>query len=228
METVGAIIPVYNEASSFYGNLPYISRMFTPLNEAVMNGILQKIIWVDDGSTDNTAGLIKKAIKGDQEILSHDYNRGKAAAFFTGFRAMQDIMDLILTLDADILNLTNEKITDFLSYMNPYLDMVVLEYAQIEGQPNSMWSGVRIIRRDVLLELFNPRNPNYGALMKIFNPEQKENYGYGLEIVLNRLISEEKTLTAREIPLTSRRPGGGQFDITKIASDFFYVTELIE
>ena len=226
MERVGAIIPVYNEASSFYGNLQYISRMFTPLNDAVVNGILQTIVWVDDGSTDSTASLIKKSIKGNQELLSHQENRGKAAAFLTGFKEVQDL-DLILTLDADFIDLTVEKISDFLSYMNPYLDMLILEYKQLEGECTAMWSGVRAIRSSSLQELLNTENPNYDTWMKIFDPDSARHHGYGLEVALNRLVDEEKTLIVSEISLTSRRPGGGQFDVTKIVDDFKYASEII-
>ncbi|MBW2980337.1 glycosyltransferase family 2 protein [Candidatus Woesearchaeota archaeon] len=58
------------------------------------------ILVIDDGSTDNSYGVIKK-IKGIK-ILRHKHNKGKGAALKTGFKhAVKNNFDAVITIDAD-------------------------------------------------------------------------------------------------------------------------------
>lgn len=81
-----ALIPGYNEA-------PRIGAVVAAAREHL------RVIVVDDGSSDATAGVARAA---GAEIIEQRPNQGKGAALRAGFRrALDEGADAILTLDAD-------------------------------------------------------------------------------------------------------------------------------
>lgn len=86
-KTVSVIIPAYNEDAS-------IGDTITEVPEFV-----DRIIVVDDGSTDATASIAQDR---GAEIYSHRVNRGVGAAFDTGRRAaLRANADIMVNIDAD-------------------------------------------------------------------------------------------------------------------------------
>lgn len=85
MQKVTAIIPAYNEQISI-GSMVLNTKQY-----------VNRIIVVDDGSTDKTAEIGKLA---GAEVISHPKNMGKGVALKTGFKAAID-SDIIVTLDGD-------------------------------------------------------------------------------------------------------------------------------
>lgn len=81
------VIPVFNEEHTISKTLKDVSKY------------VDKIIVVDDGSTDNTSNIIK----GKKVILiKHLVNLGQGAALQTGFEYVKQIdSDIIVTFDAD-------------------------------------------------------------------------------------------------------------------------------
>jgi glycosyltransferase involved in cell wall biosynthesis len=69
MKNIWVIIPGFNEAR-------YLTKV---LDKTIK--FHQNIIFVDDGSSDNTASIASKKIK---QVLVHDVNLGKGAALKTG------------------------------------------------------------------------------------------------------------------------------------------------
>jgi glycosyltransferase involved in cell wall biosynthesis len=83
---VGIVIPALNESATILGVV-----------EAV--GIYGVPIVVDDGSTDDTAELAKRA---GAVVVSHDRNRGYDAALNSGFKKAAELgSEVIITVDAD-------------------------------------------------------------------------------------------------------------------------------
>jgi glycosyltransferase involved in cell wall biosynthesis len=84
---IAVIIPVYNHGS----------RVQAVVEKA--KGLGFPVIVVNDGSTDDTAGMLD-AIDGIRR-LDHARNRGKGAALMTGMRLAAGFADYAVTLDAD-------------------------------------------------------------------------------------------------------------------------------
>ena len=84
---IGVIIPAFNEAET----IPHLIKHLLPL--------VNEVVVVDDGSTDNTAEEAKA--KGAQ-VLRHPKRMGKGAALRTGFQyALNEGFHAVITMDAD-------------------------------------------------------------------------------------------------------------------------------
>ena len=101
------VIPLYNEAES-------LERLYQEISEVVeANHYDCEIIFVDDGSTDQSWRTIEKLASNDPRVHGIQFRRnfGKAAALQAGFRAATG--EIVVTLDADLQDDPRE-IPDFL------------------------------------------------------------------------------------------------------------------
>ncbi len=87
------VVPVCNEAE----NVEPLAREI----EAALNGRSYEMIFVDDGSTDETAAILKKlkASMPALRVLSHSFRSGQSAAVASGVRAAR--APWVATLDGD-------------------------------------------------------------------------------------------------------------------------------
>lgn len=97
--TFSAVVPAYNENQRF-------NRV---VEELLKIKQLNDLVFVDDGSTDGTSVAAKK-YQADPRFhyIRHTKNKGKGAALQTGVKNAQN--EVILFLDADLANITAEKI----------------------------------------------------------------------------------------------------------------------
>ena len=87
------VVPVCNEAE----NVEPLAREI----DAALNGRSYEMIFIDDGSTDETAAILK-SLKGSLpalRILSHSFRSGQSAAVASGVRAAR--APWVATLDGD-------------------------------------------------------------------------------------------------------------------------------
>ncbi|MBI3324091.1 MAG: glycosyltransferase family 2 protein [Candidatus Omnitrophica bacterium] len=81
------VIPAYNAARTIGGLIGQLT------------GLGLEAVVVDDGSTDQTAGI---CVQAGARVISHVRNRGKGAALRTGFAvALQAGYDSVITMDSD-------------------------------------------------------------------------------------------------------------------------------
>ncbi len=97
MERLSIIIPCYNEEAG----IPNLVGQLEPVRRKLAERYYVDLIFVDDGSRDKTAALIREAYPDDKsvQIVRHAKNSGLGAALRTGFAAAEG--DLVVTMDSD-------------------------------------------------------------------------------------------------------------------------------
>lgn len=97
MKKVSLIIPCFNEADGLPEFDKEINRMMSGLSDYCF-----EIIYVDDGSTDNTLQTIRKFSKEQEAVkyISFSRNFGKEAAMYAGFCNVTG--DYVAVMDADL------------------------------------------------------------------------------------------------------------------------------
>ena len=94
---ISVVIPVYNEEA----NLPRLIERLRPVMQKM--GKSYEIIFVDDGSRDNTLSILKSfLIYPEVRVVELTRNYGQHAAIFSGFSVVRG--DIVITLDADLQN----------------------------------------------------------------------------------------------------------------------------
>lgn len=112
---ISIVIPLLNEAE----NIPIL---YERLKRAVA-GLRYEIIFIDDGSTDNTIQLLRKIIDNDSsvKVIRLRKNFGKAVVYSTGFQEAKG--DILVTVDGDLQD-DPEEIPRFLQKLEEGYDLV--------------------------------------------------------------------------------------------------------
>lgn len=114
---ISFIIPAKNEEKS-------IAPLFNEISSEMKKlGNHYEVIFIDDGSTDNTYGEFKKLHEKDNhvKVVKHRGNWGKSVAIKSGFS--QSAGNLIITMDADLQD-NPTQISKFLNKLSQGYDMV--------------------------------------------------------------------------------------------------------
>lgn len=99
---ISVVVPLYNESES----LPELERWIARV--MAENGFEYEIIFVNDGSTDNSWQVICDLQKNNPAVkgVSFRRNYGKSPALNTGFRRAKG--DVVITMDADLQDSPDE------------------------------------------------------------------------------------------------------------------------
>lgn len=91
------IIPCFNEAA----NVPLLADELIPVVDSLRRDRSVEIIFVDDGSTDDTGDLLERTFGNylATHVIRHGHNQGIGAAMRTGFRSARG--NVIVTTDSD-------------------------------------------------------------------------------------------------------------------------------
>lgn len=136
---VSIVIPLYNEEESINILANEIRKVLKPFE------IGYEVIFIDDGSEDNSLKVIKEIIRTDKRFkyFSFKKNYGKSAALQVGFR--NSTGDVVVTLDADLQDDPSE-IPNLLRKLNEGFDLV---------------SGWKKVRQDPFIKKISSRFFNF-------------------------------------------------------------------
>jgi len=90
---VGILIPAYNE----FENIPHLITM---LDEFIKKHPDYEVIFIDDGSTDYTQGVLKEYQRDYLKVVVHKKNLGKTQAIISGSKATD--AEILVIYDADM------------------------------------------------------------------------------------------------------------------------------
>ena len=180
------VIPLYNESESL-----------NELNQAIINSLNGKnldfeIIYIDDGSTDNSWSIINDLSINNRVCgLKFQRNYGKSMALLAGFKRAQG--NIVITMDADLQDDPNEIYPLFQIITEQNLDLV------------SGWKKKRydsIIFKNIPSKLFNwAARKASGIKLNDFNCGIK---AYKSEVVKNISLTDGMH---RYIPVLAKNAG---------------------
>lgn len=119
MKTLSIVVPAYNEED--------VIELFYKKVKEIVDRIKEKyeyeIVFVDDGSTDNTLNILKKLRESDKNIniISFSRNFGKEAGMYAGLKNSSG--DIVVILDADLQH-DPENIIKMIKYIEEGYDTV--------------------------------------------------------------------------------------------------------
>ncbi len=90
------VVPVKDEAESVAA---LAGEIEASLDETAWKW---ECLWIDDGSSDDTADRVRGLANPRHRLIRHDRNYGQSAAFYTGLRHARG--DIIATMDGDLQN----------------------------------------------------------------------------------------------------------------------------
>jgi glycosyltransferase involved in cell wall biosynthesis len=132
--SISVVMPAYNEAEVINQILDRLCQ----IDE------LDEIIVVDDGSSDNTAEVVRNYANPKVKLNQHPYNIGNGAAVKTGIRAATG--DIIILMDAD-----GQHPPEEIRNMLPSIE----QYAMVVGARSKSHGTVSAWNRDIANKIFN-------------------------------------------------------------------------
>lgn len=99
---ISVVVPLFNEEES----LPELTQWIKRVMDA--NDFSYEIVFIDDGSTDSSWGIIEQLKKENSNVrgIKFQRNYGKSAALYCGFAATKG--DVVITMDADLQDSPDE------------------------------------------------------------------------------------------------------------------------
>jgi glycosyltransferase involved in cell wall biosynthesis len=190
------VIPVYNEQDNIFPLHKEINAVIQQINQPC------EIIWVDDGSTDKSAEVIRTFLDKEEKncrLILFDRNYGQSAALNAGFQKANG--RYVITLDSDLQN----DPADILS-MIPYLEQYDMVTGWRKKRHDNVWKKFsskfanavrnRLSREDIR---------DTGCSLKIMNAKHLQNIKMfnGMHRFLPTLMKMEGAQVV-EVPVTHR------------------------
>lgn len=94
---ISVIVPIFNEEEC-------VATLYSKLNEALKAYMRHEVIFIDDGSSDNSYGILERLSRQDEKItvIRFPFNKGQHKAVEEGFRQARG--KIIITMDGDMQN----------------------------------------------------------------------------------------------------------------------------
>lgn len=133
MELLSVIVPCYNEEAALPFFLKEIRATADSLEEK--HGLACELIFVDDGSSDGTLGLLRQYSREDKRVryLSFSRNFGKEAALYAGFSHAKG--GYVVVMDADLQHPPAMLEEMYLSLQDGEYDVAAARRVSRKGEP---------------------------------------------------------------------------------------------
>lgn len=212
---ISLVIPIFNEEKS-------INELYSRIKKTLINANFE-IIFVDDGSTDNTLNILKELHKKDKniKIISFFKNLGKSYAYSAGFEKASG--KIIITMDSDLQDLP-EEIPKLVNKINQGYHLVNgWKINKYKNRPIKTLNSkiYNLLTRSLTGIRLNDFNSPFKAY-KYYVAKDLNLYG-GLYRYIPVLAKWQGYNRITEIPVTTanRKYGNSKFKVRKIHSGFF-------
>lgn len=185
--TVSVVIPALNEEKT----------VGSVIEAARKSDMVDEVIVVDDGSTDNTAGAAEDA---GATVIRHTSNRGKGAALKTGFKHSRG--DIVVFVDADLENMTTEKIERMIKpIITGRADLTKTRFRRKAGRVTELTAKPLLKFFFPEIKFEQPLSGQFAAKRSALEKMKfEEDYGVDVGIVLD---ADVLGLTVREVDIGS-------------------------
>ncbi|SEF45550.1 Glycosyltransferase involved in cell wall bisynthesis [Caloramator fervidus] len=180
------VIPAYNEEKTIGKIIDVVKNI----------NLIEKIIVVSDGSSDNTADIAKER---GAHVIELEKNLGKGAAVKVGIENSES--DVILLLDADLIGLKEKHVYDLLlPIFSDEADMTIGVFVNgrfatdLAQKIAPFLSGQRGVKKDILNKIDKIDITKYGIEIALTKYAKKYNYRVrNVELPdLTHIMKEEK------------------------------------
>jgi len=161
---ISVVVPVHNEA----GN---IISLIEEIDQAMHQAKNYEIIYIDDGSTDETAAVLKQALHqyNRLRVIKHEYSCGQSTAIYTGVKAA--LYECIATLDGDGQNDPADisHLYDVLIQQQKQTSNLVMVAGWRNKRNDSAWRLFSSrVANSVRAQLLGDNTPDTGCGLKVF------------------------------------------------------------
>lgn len=184
---ISVIVPLYNEAESLPELAAWIERVMEE------NKFSYEIIFVNDGSSDNSWEVIEELKKGNDNIHGIKFRRnyGKSPALFCGFERAKG--DVVITMDADLQDSPDE--------IPPLYKMITEEgYDLVSGYKKKRYDP---LSKTIPTKLFN------ATARKVSGVKNLHDFNCGLKAYRNEVVKNIEVYgdMHRYIPYLAKNAG---------------------
>ena len=184
---ITVIVPLYNEAESLPELSAWIERV---MNE---NGYSYEIIFINDGSTDNSWDVIEQLKEKNSNIHGIKFRRnyGKSPALYCGFERAEG--DVVITMDADLQDSPDE---------------IPILYKMVTEEDYDLVSGYKQKRYDPLSKTIPTKLFNATA-RKVSGIKNLHDFNCGLKAYRNEVVKNIEVYgdMHRYIPYLAKNAG---------------------
>lgn len=172
MSKVSCIIPAYNESSRIINVLSIVSG----------HPLIDELIVVNDGSTDDTSSVVSKfpGVK----LVEQEKNSGKSMAVYRGLKESSG--DIVFLLDADLVGLTRDNVSSLLL-------PVISDKADISFSVRRVSFLADLFYRFVGMDILTGERAFKKGLVEEKLEELRKLSRFGIETFFNRIIVESKS-----------------------------------